>query len=222
MDTHGTIENGIAYLLFLSSSGEIILAQSADVVARVLARYRVPFVFLNACESAVVSENKMSNLAKILIGAGIPEVFAMSFKFTSSAAKTSIQNFHNYYLKSRRRHITDAVFFTGSLLRRYQHRAGLFGCQVQLPDYLVPVHYLARREESYLLHDKSEVISSEILNIPPLVEDDQAGSPLITGREQDILEIEWRLLRRSDVNTLLLYGVPGVGKSVLIRYLCSW
>ena len=29
-------------------------------------------MFLNACESAVVSENKMSNLAKILIGTGIP------------------------------------------------------------------------------------------------------------------------------------------------------
>lgn len=74
---------------FFQARGETVLAQSADVVARVLARYKVPFVFLNACESVVISENKMPNLAKILIGAGISEVFAMSFKFTSSAARPS-------------------------------------------------------------------------------------------------------------------------------------
>lgn len=146
----------------------------------------------------------------------------MSFKFTSGAAKTFIQNFYDYYLRSRRRSGTDAVFFTRSLLRCHQHRARLSGFQVQLPGYLVPARYLARREESHLLYDEFEGISSEVLNIPPLVEDDQAGSPLITGREHDILEIEWRLLWRSDANTLLLYGVPGVGKIVLIRYLCSW
>ena len=221
-DTHGTIENGVAYLLFLSSSGEKTLAQSAEVVARMLARYEIPFVFLNACDSAVVSENKASNLAKILIGAGIPEVLAMSFKVTSSAAKIFIQNFYNFYLRSRRRNITDAVFFSRSLMRRDQRRDGLFGVQVQLPDFLVPVHYLAQKDTSCEFHERPEELSFEILTVPPLLEGAQESSPLITGREQDILEIEWHLLRRSDANILLLYGVPGVGKSVLMRYLCSW
>ncbi|KAF2273299.1 uncharacterized protein EI97DRAFT_469698 [Westerdykella ornata] len=226
-DVHGVIHNGSPGLLFLSASGKTLL-RSADLVAEVLVRHMVPFVVLHACESAKATTQR-TNLAKILVEHGIVRVVAMSYKLTATAAQIFVRTFYHHLLAGTAKSPLPALHAARSVLFTNQVRIGKLDQEVVLPDYLVPVMYVSADDTA------AHASSDDVLSMPlPQVKLPEASQsfgmsfvdPRLThdvlGREQDILEMEWLLLREGHPNIASITGPVGVGKTTLVQFLGNW
>lgn len=225
-DVHGQIENDTAYLSFLSSSGLKEHRVSATKIAALLREYEVEVAFLVSCESAKVTGSPSSNLARTFVEAGMSAVVAMSFKFTASASKSFLMSFFIQYLGNVQAGVTEALVTARSRLVRSPERNGKFGLKVVLPDYLVPVVYINSTRETSRNVPFADFIHQgrRLLQASAIQDFDETVGDLV-GREQDVLEIEARVLKASSTrpnNILLLRGVAGVGKTALLTFLRWW
>ena len=235
-DVHGAIWKEEAYLLFLDMTGERTLWKSAMKVRRRLRDHGVFFAIFNSCESAKVSASPLSNLASIVVDGGVQAAIAMPFKFTSSAAQIFCNAFYRRLSLIPGPHdILSALMVSRWALESMNIRKGRFGIDVVLPDWIVPVMYLNRysvteflpwRKTSgqlyKMLSDMELFIDSE--GVLPFTEEvvNRAQDSFLYGREYEILELEWLLLDNPETNIIHLTGLPGVGKSRLVKFLISW
>jgi CHAT domain len=251
-DVHGSIHNGEAYLHFLTRNGSRTLLKSASSVGQYLHHYKTSFVLINACESASLSSAERSCMARTLVECGVETVIGMAFKLTSSAAKVLIKAFY-FRLLSPLLDGVAALWVARTALREYATRTGRFGLRLQLHDYIIPVIFVSAHSNSdpffqwtrvsgrdntdfannCLRVSKDKLLESTFSHAGE-VETSSFNQPII-GREQDILELEWIMLRRSRTGTrsfkssqsippqsMLISGSAGVGKTSLALFLGSW
>ncbi|RFU30417.1 hypothetical protein B7463_g5906, partial [Scytalidium lignicola] len=237
-DVHGEIVEGNSHLIFLSKGGKSALAVSASTMAQLLRHCKIESVFINSCLSAKALGFDTSNLAEFLIRNGIRSAIAMSFAFTSSAAKRLITNFYSIYLLDPLKNMDKALKYSRDALQTNMEREATFGLKVHVKDFIIPVLYIDH-------HWKNEYIVPEVSLEPPdpdsytmnaapqpsivrvLAQNDletqlQSNHANFGGREQDIMEIEALLLRNAKSNILVLHGMAGAGKSALIQFLGWW
>jgi tetratricopeptide (TPR) repeat protein len=241
-DVHGQVSSdGDPYLIFLSKHGRNSFAVSASQVATLLKENVVHSVFLNSCDSAKILHGKSSNFARILLEHGIHQVVAMSFKFTSSAAKFFISAFYTDFLGTKTRDMQKALQFARRKLQQNTKRSGGFGLTVHLEDFIVPVLYARCCKEPLPMNSTPTAV--EISNAPTLDQSPLASiftnqllqqyqqllfaefsqmTPDFIGREQDILEIETCLTKSPNQNILVVWGMAGIGKTALIYFLGWW
>ncbi len=234
-DVHGALWNGEAHLVFSSATGQNALWKSASKIGKLLKRYHIPHVLLNSCNSAKVTSNHLSNLARTVVEAGVRTVIAMSFKFTSSAA-----NLFNvaFYLRLFRTpsppDVLSALMAARGVLWRITKRTGRMGQTVEIPDHIVPVIYVGAAHSSAclpwrrlsgepykVLSDLENATTSTMATL--VAEQWAARSPLFdSGRQQEIVELEWLLLKTHKSNVALMTGMVDTGKTLLLRLLASW
>ncbi len=235
-DVHGAIWKDEAHLLFLDSTGHRTLWKSATKVRRRLRDHGVFFAIFNSCESAKVSASPLSNLASVVVNGGVQAAVAMPFKFTSSAARIFCTALYcRLCLVPGPPDLMAALIAGRWALQEDNIRQGRFGIDVALPDWVVPVIYMNRssardflpwRQMSGQLYKTLSdmelyMVTEAVLPFTKAMVKQAQHAPLY-GREYDILELEWLLLDDPDANTVLLTGLPGVGKSRLVKFLTSW
>ncbi|KAH7459226.1 hypothetical protein FOMA001_g20168 [Fusarium oxysporum f. sp. matthiolae] len=219
-DVHGIIHDGSPWLQFLSASRKTLL-RSADLVAEVLVRHMVPFVVLHACESAKETTQR-TNLAKILVEHGIERVVAMAYKLTGTAAQIFIRTFYYHLLADRTRNPLPALHAARSVLFKNRVRLGKLDQEVVLPDYFVPVIYTSAGVTDVFHTSLPEIELLEVARTFGMSFADPKLTRGVLGREQDILKIEWLLLREGHPNIALIIGPVGVGKTRLVHFLGNW
>lgn len=222
-DCHGVIRDGKASLLFLSSSGKKALRRSGVVIGDLLQKYHVPTAVLHACESAKVGSHEESNLAQTLIRRGLKTVVAMAFKFTSSAAGVFTTAFYDQLLRDPTFNVQTAVKAARYALAEDRKRLGRFNVVVELPDFIIPALYVSIDTPSPgaisldTFDEAKSAANEEKSTMPP--QESCVKQSQYFGREYDILQLEWALLRSPSTNIVLLTGEPGIGKTSLMHAL---
>ena len=100
---------------------------------------------INACDSAAASKGINANLGRIFIRTGIPNVVAMSHKFSSDASALFQTSFYNAFL-SETRPFSEAVAIARLDLRENMIRRGGDTGGTKVQDWFVPVVYTNGRE----------------------------------------------------------------------------
>jgi hypothetical protein len=235
-DLHGAVrkKRNSAVLLFSKRNSDGAVSDEttridAHHVAKILQRYAIRMVVLNACESARANCGDDSNVAKIFAKHGIKNIIAMSFRVLESASKVFLTSFYQGLLLDRMDFPT-AASNARDMLRQQSDREARFNLKRTLLDWFIPVSYCYGPLEERLFEAQSHYIAP--INSPTsqtLPMDD--STPIhanFVGRDFDILRLEKRLLGQpfengetSAMKALYLYGVPGVGKSAFLKNLGS-
>jgi hypothetical protein len=235
-DLHGAVRKkcNSAVLLFSkqNSDGEVSDGTTkidAHHVAKILQRYAVGMVVLNACESARANCGDDSNVAKIFAKHGIKNIIAMSFRVLESASKVFLTSFYQGLLLDGMDFPT-AASNARNMLRQQSDREARFNLKRTLLDWFVPVSYCYGPLEERLFEVQSHCIAP--INNPTsqtlLMDDSTPIYANFVGRDFDILRLEKRLLgqpfengKTNAMKAIYLYGAPGVGKSAFLKNLGS-
>jgi hypothetical protein len=231
-DTHGIIYEGQACLLFLSNDGLSINPRPTSRIVSTIRKYEVPFVFLNSCESAKALGTVESNLACALVHQGVPSVLAMSYKFTSVAAKLYIMFFYQALFRLRGKTIHLAAKIARQAISINNSRTAVFNSTAQLPDYVIPVLYTnldlgnsdlgVSTGLGQLPVEKTGIDYSSIASDIIAASDEISQEEFFTGRQHTVSALEWQLLSKWDTNVMLVQGMAGTGKTALFRHLSAW
>jgi hypothetical protein len=145
LDMHGQLlskdsTKPLGVLLFNHLKSDALKAHKARPVAKLLKRYHIPFVTLNACESARANSRDDANIAKIFVSEGIHNVLAMTFKVSSYAVSVLLGIFYHELL-IHGSPFSSAATAGRSALKAELNRPARFGLQRELVDWFVPVIY---------------------------------------------------------------------------------
>ncbi len=234
-DLHGSVSKKRKAVLNFSrqnSEGEVLdktTGVDANLVAKILQKYAVGMVVLNACESARANCGDDSNVAKIFGKHGIKNIIAMSFKVFESALKVFLPYFYQGLLLDGLDFPT-AASNARDMLRQQSDREARFNLKRPLLDWFIPVSYCYGPLQEPLFqaqtHDTPPIKSAT--SQTTATDDNTPIQANLVGRDFDILRLEKRLLGQSFENgkssamkVLYLYGIPGVGKSAFLKNLRS-
>ena len=202
-----------------------VSSEKAVDVARILKKYGVTTVVLNACESARANCGEDSNTAKLFAKEGVLNILAMSFLVLESAAKIFLKTFYTC-LVMRRAGFAAAAARARETLRSDSRRCARFNLERELVDWFVPVVYSA---ESVPLGQGDADCSVEMRDVDEALDVDHGAVAdfELVGRDFDVLRLEKRLLlgqnlggeKGGAIRALHLFGQPGVGKSALLQHI---
>ena len=154
LDCHGQVIEGKAYLHFTSSDPleEGYEKRSAESVANLLAGYGVSTVVLNACESARADRGIRANLSRIFAREGISNIFAMSYRFSASAAILVLTEFFDAFFVDTVP-FSEAACHARRKLREVKEREATDNRQLDIrEDWWVPVVYSNHKDVQITIH----------------------------------------------------------------------
>ena len=200
----------------LDSSRNNVRAEkiSARRLANLIAGYGIDTVVINACRSAA-GAHSASNVARMLIEAGVRNAVGMSYNVLSHTAELFMSSFYESLLG----HSASAVGAASqarSALCNSPLRSTNYGTQLRLEDYIIPIIHCSESTISHFSEsdlDISPQRPSILANIPP--------DFVLQGREDDILRLENWLAPPMPLK-ILLKGSPGIGKTALLKHLAAW
>jgi tetratricopeptide (TPR) repeat protein len=226
-DSHGTFDRrlGLGGLCFEHVrhadrlTGCIHQTIYADQLGALLHDYRVPLVFLDACQSAQAA-GASESVATEVLRAGVSSVIAMSYKMLVETARRFVSAFYEALASGGR--IGEAMLVGQRTLyedRRRGHRLG-FG-ELALKDWFVPVLYQGQVDLPLFrpaqmtgnLEDAAARLEDRLGDLP-----DPPATGFI-GRSRELLHLE-RLFRLQ--RWALIRGQGGEGKTVLAVELARW
>lgn len=223
-DLHGMVrtfnDTKVGFLCFSRERSGKTRPILASTVASVLREYEIPFVILNACDSARANSGDDANVASVFQRqGGVRNVLAMSFKISSAAVELFFTSFYQSLLVDR------LTFGASSRTARQTLRANMlrparFGVQRELLDAFVPVLY-GPGDDCVPVEDSPQQMSCSENGTPFPSAPTTTGavSPLLAlkpvGRDFDILRLE-KLLCESQI--VYLHGPSGGGKTSLLQY----
>ena len=227
-DCHGVVRGGKPSLVFLSRSGTKALRKSAQDIAQCLADHSIRFVVLHACNSAEVDAPGTSNLARLLLESGLSAVVGMKYAFTSSAARIFVKTLYTTLFGSPEFDMNTAIGQARAALQSDTIRLSQTNTAVDLTDFIVPVLYC---RDSTIMHSEAIHTTRELYGAtkdrvadpsqaPPMEGMGDLVAPI--GREQDVIELEWLLLRSVEHNVAVLSGCVGIGKTALVTFVGKW
>ena len=166
-DVHGLVKKGTPYLQFVDEESyeDRLVPHTAHEVGRVLTEHKVPCVITNACYSAKADQGATANLSSIFAQNGVSNVVAMSYKFSTSAARI----FHNSFYEALfvgNYTIAEAATHARKALRDDPERLGKNNQRFKLPDWIVPVFYTYCKDIHPMRHPTNDWVAPS--NISPI------------------------------------------------------
>lgn len=192
----------------------------AEKLAGVVRDYRVPLVFLEACQSAKAADDPTASVAARLLEEGVKSVVAMSHSVLVETARRFVGAFYKELARGRR--VGSAMLAGQRELERDTLRGKMLGAgELRLQDWFVPVLYqeeqdpqlVTRLPPEYVrqLEDTRRRLSLGEVPAPPTHE--------FVGRSRELLALE-RLLHTEPWT--VIRGQGGEGKTTLAAELARW
>lgn len=192
----------------------------AGELAELMKEYRVPLVFLEACQTAKTEEDPTASVAGKLLEAGVTSVVAMSHSVLVETARRFVGEFYGELAKGKQ--VGNAMLAGQKALIDDTYRIDIMGAgKLHLQDWFVPVLYQEEQDPQLF----SELPSEAIKRVQGMKRDVSFGKlpkePLhsFIGRSRELLALE-RLLH--DKQYAVVRGQGGSGKTALVVELARW
>lgn len=194
----------------------------ADELLAELKGYRIPFFFLDACQSAVAEKDPTASVAATLLETGAASVAAMSYSVLVSTAAAFAKAFYAELAKGAR--IGSAMLAGQRALHENPVRAELpQGEKLRLQDWFVPVLFQEQKDPQLV----KAIPSIPVQQIAADARKARAGATPekphgghnFVGRKRELLTLERLLLLESYA---VLIGQGGAGKTTLAAELARW
>jgi tetratricopeptide (TPR) repeat protein len=191
-----------------------------DRLGPLLTNYRIPLVFLEACQSAK-AEAGAESVASELLQRGVASVVAMSHSVLVETARRFVASFYAELAKGQR--VGQAMLAGQRALHSDPSRGQRYGIgELTLADWFVPVLYQEKDDPQLFTatpapqtrEDLRSRLRARLGAVPP--EPAETG---FVGRSRDLLALE-RLLRQEP--WAVLRGQGGEGKTALAAELARW
>ena len=190
---------------------------SAEQLSQLLREHRIPIAVLNACQSAMLTEqaeDAFASVATALLRAGVRSVVAMGYSLYVDGARQFLPAFYLELFRSG--NVAQATRSGRQAMYKQPERGG-----IELQDWLVPVLYQQDPLELSFAGKATAPPQTLPDSIPPEARVEASHSPHgVIGRDSAVLALE-RASRRQPP-ALLLHGLGGVGKTTLARGYIEW
>lgn len=231
-DGHGVFDphRGLGALCFESAeSGEQEKLEGrkthivhADQLLAELRGYRIPFFFLDACQSAVAEKDPTASVAATLLETGAASVAAMSYSVLVSTAEAFAKAFYAALAGGAR--IGSAMLAGQRALHENPVRAELpQGEKLRLQDWFVPVLFQEQKDPRLVKEipgaQTQKIAAAERAARAGDTPEKPHGGHHFVGRKRELLALE-RLLLLEPYAVLL--GQGGAGKTTLAAELARW
>lgn len=226
-DGHGVYDRsvGLGGLCFEDPEDDARLEQRRHVtvftneLGPLLNDYRIPLVFLEACQSAQAGQASES-VASELMKTGVASVVAMSHSVLVDTARRFVEAFYAALAAGAR--VGDAMLAGQRALKDDSSRGRVFGIgELHLQDWFVPVLF-QEKEDPQLFRstptaqtreDRRSALAARLGELPA------APETGFVGRSRELLALE-RLLRHE--RYAVIRGQGGEGKTALAAELARW
>ena len=227
-DGHGVFnrEHGLGALCFEDPKDANKLERraseliDADKLASVMRDYRIPLVFLEACQTATQEKDPTASVAARLLDEGVASVVAMSHSVLVETAHRFVRAF--YAELAQGRSVGMAMLAGQRALYGDTWRGSLMGAgELELQDWFVPVLYQEERDAPLITELPSEEVKEvgarqrklRLGELPP------EPNHKFQGRSRELLKLE-RLLIGDEY--AVVRGQGGAGKTTLAVELARW
>jgi tetratricopeptide (TPR) repeat protein len=192
----------------------------AGKLAEIVRDYRIPLVFLEACQSAKTETDPTASVAARLLEEGVTSVVAMSHTVLVETARRFVRAFYHELAQGKR--VGAAMLSGQQALYSDSYRGRMLGAgELRLQDWFVPVLYQEEQDPQIVaklpaeqvrqLEDAKRRLSLGALPTPPEHE--------FIGRGRELLALE-RLLHTEP--WAVIRGQGGEGKTTLAVELARW
>ena len=190
-----------------------------DKLGPLLKDYRIPLVFLEACQTAQ-AEDTSDSVASELLQRGVASVVAMSHSVLVETARRFVESFYAGLAHGQR--VGDAMLAGQRALKDDSFRGRIFGAgELRLEDWFVPVLFqekddpkLFRRTTApQTQEDLRTILASRLGALPS---EPHTG---FVGRSRELLALQ-RLLRHE--RYAVVRGQGGEGKTTLAAEFARW
>ncbi|MCK6557905.1 tetratricopeptide repeat protein [candidate division KSB1 bacterium] len=192
----------------------------ASELASDLRDYRIPVVFLEACQSATVETDPTASVAAKLLECGVAAVVAMSHSVLVETARRFVEAFYGKLAGGSR--VAEAMLAGQNALEGDKWRGKVMGAgDLKLHDWFVPVLYQEEQDPQLVTSLPAEAVQRlqerrqqlRFGNLP------ETPSHKFHGRSRQLLALE-RLLHTQ--NYAVVRGTGGAGKTTLAAELGRW
>lgn len=192
----------------------------ATALAAELQQYSVPLIYLEACQTAMATEDPKASVAAKLLEEGVGSVVAMSHTVLVDTARRFVEPFYQSLAEGKR--VGDAMLAGQAALHGDAYRFKIMGAgDLALQDWFVPVLYQDEHDPQLFtvkvgktaarLAGKRREVQLGKLPPPP--------AHSFVGRSRMLLYLE-RLLQQESYT--VIRGSGGMGKTVLAVELTRW
>ncbi|MDQ3960083.1 MAG: CHAT domain-containing protein, partial [Pseudomonadota bacterium] len=228
-DSHGVYdrEHGLGGLCFEDpKDGQKLEKRSAHkILAKELAAefraYRVPLVFLEACESAKTEESPTASVAAKLLEGGVSSVIAMSHSVLVETARRFVTAFYKELATGER--VGTAMLAGQQALYGDTYRGKIMGAgELHLHDWFVPVLYQEEQDPQLITKKPPKEVQQLQAKQRRLSFGALPDTPKhsFIGRSRELLALE-RLLHNQP-SYAVVCGQGGAGKTTLAVELARW
>ena len=195
-----------------------------DKLGPLLKDYRIPLVFLEACQTAQ-AEDTSESVASELLQRGVASVVAMSHSVLVETARRFVETFYAGLAHGQR--VGDAMLDGQRGLKDDTFRGRIFGAgELRLEDWFVPVLFqekddpqLFRRTPApQTQEDLRTILASRLGGLPP---EPETG---FIGRSRELLALQRLLLPPGELKAryAVVRGQGGEGKTALAAEFARW
>jgi tetratricopeptide (TPR) repeat protein len=193
----------------------------AEKLAGVMRDYRIPLVFLEACQSAKAEEDPTASVAAKLLEEGVASVVAMSHSVLVETAHRFVKAFYSELARGTR--VGTAMLAGQQALYGDTYRGKIMGAgELHLQDWFVPVLYQEEQDPPLI----TKVLPKEVRQLQAKQRRLSFGALPDTpkhsfiGRSRELLALE-RLLHNQP-SYAVVCGQGGAGKTTLAVELARW
>ncbi len=193
-----------------------------DKLGPLLKDYRIPLVFLEACQTAQ-AEDTSESVASELLQQGVSSVVAMSHSVLVETARRFVERFYDALASGHR--VGDAMLAGQRGLYDDDFRGRIFGAgELRLADWFVPVLFQEKEDPQLFENtpapqtreDLRTILSSRLGHLDEKCPVPPTG---FIGRSRELLALQ-RLLR--DDRYAVVRGQGGEGKTALAAEFARW
>jgi len=195
----------------------------ADEIGKNLNQYRIPLMFLEACQTAKTEEKPTASVAVTLLEKGITSVIAMTHSVLVTTASKFVETFYKEIAQGSR--VGKAVLDAQSKLALDTNRGIIPGAgELHLQDWFVPVLYQDETDPQLFTQipaEDSERVIKKIkkLSLGKIAEQKEKMTHTFVGRSRELLALE-RLLKKEKYASIR--GQGGAGKTAIALELAHW
>lgn len=193
---------------------------NAETLAALLREFRIPLVFLGACQSAKTEENPTASIAAKLLEKGVASVVAMSHSVLVETVRRFVGAFYQELAHGAR--VGRAMLAGQHALFSDSYRGKTIGAgELRLQDWFVPVLYQEEHDPQLIKQIAAKDVQAirqkeRCLSLGDLPEPPPHG---FHGRSRELLTLERLLISERYV---VVHGMGGEGKTALCVELARW